>query len=42
MEEGGYKLAHQSSYYQPGPFSADEQFCLQFCDWYMQHSSHDH
>ena len=28
----------QSSYYAPGPFAPDEQFCTQFCDWYMRHS----
>lgn len=27
-----------SSYYEPGPFAADEQFCKQFCDWYMRYS----
>lgn len=28
----------KSSYYQPGPFAADEQFCIQFADWYMRYS----
>jgi len=28
----------RSAHYRPGPFSKDEQFCKQFCDWYMQHS----
>ena len=28
----------KSSYYAPGPFAADEQFCTQFCDWYMRYS----
>ena len=27
-----------SDYYQPGPFSDDERWCRQFCDWYMRHS----
>lgn len=29
----------RSSYYVPGPFSDDEQFCTQFCDWYMRYST---
>ncbi len=29
----------KSSYYQPGPFAPDEQFCTQFCDWYMRYSA---
>lgn len=29
----------QSSFYEPGPFSPDERFCTQFCDWYMLHSA---
>jgi len=29
----------KSSYYRPGPFAADEQFCTQFSDWYMKYSS---
>ena len=29
----------KSSYYRPGPFSADEQFCTQFCDWFVRHSN---
>lgn len=28
----------QSSYHRPGPFSEDERFCKQFCDWYMRYS----
>ncbi|MFT7475487.1 MAG: Rieske 2Fe-2S family protein [Verrucomicrobiales bacterium] len=28
----------RSSYYEPGPFSDDERFCIQFCDWYMRYS----
>ena len=28
----------KSSYHQPGPFADDEQFCTQFCDWYMRYS----
>lgn len=31
----------RSSYYVPGPFSSDEQFCIQFCDWYMRYSSNE-
>jgi Rieske 2Fe-2S family protein len=27
-----------SSYYKPGPFADAEQFCKQFCDWYMKYS----
>ncbi len=33
MSEGA-----RSKYYKPGPFSPPEQFCTQFCDWYMKHS----
>jgi Rieske 2Fe-2S family protein len=29
----------RSSYYRPGRFAPDEQFCMQFCDWYMRHSN---
>jgi Rieske 2Fe-2S family protein len=29
----------KSDYYRPGPFSDDEQFCTQFCDWYMNYSA---
>ena len=29
----------KSKYYKPGPFSQPEQFCTQFCDWYMRYSS---
>ncbi len=28
----------RSRYYRPGPFSEDERFCTQFCDWFMQNS----
>ncbi len=28
----------KSSHYKPGPFSEDERFCTQFCDWYMTYS----
>ena len=28
----------QSQHYRPGPFSAQETFCTQFCDWFMQYS----
>nr|XP_061811373.1 glycine betaine monooxygenase oxygenase subunit-like [Nerophis lumbriciformis] len=29
----------KSRHYRPGPFSPDERFCIQFCDWFMQHSA---
>lgn len=29
----------RSSHYRPGPFSPDERFCTQFCDWFMEHSA---
>lgn len=29
----------QSRHYRPGPFSPDEQFCTQFCDWFMRWSA---
>ncbi len=29
-----------SRYYKPGPFSDSEQFCTQFCDWYMRATNH--
>lgn len=28
----------KSESYAPGPFAPDEQFCMQFCDWYMKYS----
>lgn len=28
----------KSEFYRPGPFAPDEKFCIQFCDWYMEHS----
>ena len=28
----------RSDYYRPGPFSEDERWCRQFCDWYMRYS----
>ena len=28
----------RSRHYRPGPFSENERWCRQFCDWYMQHS----
>jgi len=28
----------KSEHYRPGPFSSDEKFCTQFCDWYMANS----
>ena len=29
----------RSAYYQPGPFSPDERFCTQLCDWYMSRAT---
>lgn len=29
----------KSSWYRPGPFADDEQFCRQFCDWFVANSS---
>ncbi len=29
----------RSRFYQPGPFGDDEQFCRQFCDWFMRSSN---
>ncbi len=29
----------KSKHYRPGPFSPMEQFCTQFCDWYMKYSN---
>ncbi|MGI9616743.1 MAG: aromatic ring-hydroxylating dioxygenase subunit alpha [Acidimicrobiales bacterium] len=28
----------QSDFHRSGPFSEDERFCKQFCDWYMRYS----
>lgn len=28
----------RSDFHRPGPFSDDERFCRQFCDWYMRYS----
>ncbi|MEM7092755.1 MAG: aromatic ring-hydroxylating dioxygenase subunit alpha [Actinomycetota bacterium] len=28
----------RSTYYRPGPFSEDERFCTQLCDWFMRRS----
>ena len=28
----------KSKHYHPGPFSENEKFCTQFCDWYMANS----
>ncbi len=33
MSEGA-----KSRHYKPGPFSQNERFCTQFCDWYMENS----
>lgn len=32
----------RSSWYQPGPFADDEQFCRQFCDWFVESSETAH
>ena len=29
----------RSKYYKPGPFAPPEQFCKQFADWYLSHST---
>lgn len=29
----------RSRYYKPGPFAPAEQFCTQFCDWYVKYSA---
>lgn len=34
MTEGAMSRHHR-----PGPFAPDERYCVQFCDWYMKHSS---